>query len=133
MKLITRDSDYAMRALCVMAQEIGKILSVDDISLETKVPRSFLRKILQALSKRKIIKSYKGKDGGFLLLKNPDGISFIDIIEIFQGNFALTEHKLGKDKCPKIKRCNLKKRLDKIEKSLSGDLKLITVASILDR
>ena len=133
MKLITRDSVYAMKALCFMAERVGKILSVNEIVFETKVPRNFLRKILQILSKKKIIKSYKGKDGGFLFLKSPDSISFIDIMEIFQGKFALTEHKLGRDKCPRIKRCDLKKKLDKIEKSIAGDLRLITVASMLGK
>ncbi|MDP8252909.1 MAG: Rrf2 family transcriptional regulator [Candidatus Kaelpia aquatica] len=132
MKLITRDSDYAMRALCVMAQESGKILSVDDIASETNVSHHFLRKILQVLSRKNIIKSYKGKGGGFVLSRDPKKINFIDIMEIFQGSLVLAEHKLNKDKCPKIKKCNLKKKIDKIERGLLRDFNSITVASILD-
>lgn len=114
-----------------MAQESGRILSVDDIRNQTKIPRHFLRKILQVLSRKKIIKSYKGKGGGFILSCDPQETTLIDIMEIFQGKFILAEHRLKKDKCPRVKKCSLKKKLDKIESGLIKDFKSITVSSIL--
>ncbi|MDP8234084.1 MAG: Rrf2 family transcriptional regulator [Candidatus Saelkia tenebricola] len=130
MNLITRDTDYAMRALCVMARSREKIISVDELVRETKIPRPFLRKILQVLNKKSIAKSYRGKGGGFSLIKNPSNICLADIMRVFQGEFKLSEHMFKKKKCPRVKKCNLKKKLDEIDGYVQEQLASITVASI---
>ena len=132
MKLITRDTDYAVRALCIIAKRKDKITSVDDLVSETKIPRPFLRKILQILNKKGIIKSYKGRNGGFRLLQTPEGIHLMELITIFQGNFALNQCFLRKAMCPDIKKCILKKKIDEIEKYVLEKLELITIKSIMN-
>jgi len=130
MNLITRDTDYAMRALCVMARSREKIISVDELVRETKIPRPFLRKILQVLNTKSITKSNRGKGGGFSLIKNPSNICLADIMRVFQGEFKLSEHMFKKKKCPRVKKCNLKKKLDEIDGYVQEQLASITVASI---
>ena len=132
MKLITRDTDYAMRALCVMAKQRGKVISVEEVVYETEIPRPFLRKILQILNKKRVIRSYKGKNGGFMLSKNPNSISIADIINVFQGTVNLSEHVFKKGQCPRMQKCNLKKRLDKIEVMVRRELHIITIASLMN-
>ncbi len=132
MKLITRDTDYAMRVLCAMAKQKGKVISTEKLMYETEIPRPFLRKILQILNKKRIIRSYKGKNGGFMLSKNLNNICIADIIKVFQGTISLSEHVFKKGKCPRIQRCNLKKRLDKIEAMVREELNAITVASLMN-
>ena len=56
MKLITRDTDYAIRALCFIARFKKKIVSVSELVKVLKIPRPFLRKILQTLNKKRILK-----------------------------------------------------------------------------
>ena len=51
MKLITRDTDYAIRALCCIAGSGKKELSVRDLTDRLAMQRPFLRKILQKLNK----------------------------------------------------------------------------------
>ena len=62
MKLITRDTDYAIRALCFIAKEQDTI-SVAQLVNRMRMPRSFLRKLLQVLSSKGILVSIKGKGG----------------------------------------------------------------------
>ena len=131
MKLITRDTDYAVRALCIIARRKDKITSVDDLVSETKIPRPFLRKILQILNKKSIIKSYKGRNGGFKLLQPPEDIHLMELIKIFQGNFTLNQCFLKKAICPDIRKCSLKEKIDKIEKYVLEKLELITIKSIM--
>jgi len=131
-KLITRDTDYAVRALCIIARRKDKITSVDDLVSETKIPRPFLRKILQILSKKSIIKSYKGRNGGFKLLQAPEDIHFIELIKIFRGSFALNQCFLKKTICPNIKKCSLKKKIDEIEQCILKKLESITIKSIMN-
>ena len=131
MKLITRDTDYAIRALCSMACSKKEMISADELVNKIKIPRPFLRKILQILNKNRIIKSYKGKGGGFVLQIDPKKITLIDLIEIFQGQIKLGEHLFKKRKCPNIKTCSLRKKLDGIEQLVIKELESITIASLL--
>ncbi|MFH1792008.1 MAG: Rrf2 family transcriptional regulator, partial [Candidatus Omnitrophota bacterium] len=88
MKLITRDSDYAIRALCRMSACGKRIVTVDALRRETRIPRAFLRKILQRLNARGVIRSYKGRGGGFSMSAGPGAIRILDVIRIFQRDVA---------------------------------------------
>lgn len=131
MKLITRDTDYAVRALSYIAKNKGKIVSVSDLVKELKMPRPFLRKILQVLNKNRILKSYKGKEGGFLLSLPANKIFLMDLIAIFQGSFQLNECLFRKRICPQRNSCVLRKKISIIEKNVISEMNNITIASLL--
>ncbi|MBM3255649.1 MAG: Rrf2 family transcriptional regulator, partial [Candidatus Omnitrophica bacterium] len=71
MKLITRDTDYALRALCFVARSKDGVVSVSELVDSLKIPKPFLRKSLQLLNKKGVLKSYKGLGGGFKLTRKP--------------------------------------------------------------
>jgi len=131
MKLITRNTDYAIRALCCISGTNHSVITVTDLSKKLDMPRPFLRKILQTLNKAGLLKSSKGSGGGFFLVARPDKITVFNLMEIFQGPFKLGEHTFKGKICPHIKRCRLKKKMDKIEKHTIQRLKSITIASLL--
>ena len=131
MKLITRDSDYAVRALSYIAKRKKKIVSVKELADNLKIPQPFLRKILQILNRKKILKSYKGIGGGFMLSDAPGKIFVTDIMRIFQGPIKFSEHLFKKNACPHVKTCALKKKLDCIEKKAISELESITIASLI--
>ena len=131
MKLITRDTDYALRAVCFIAKCKKKIISVSELVKELKIPRPFLRKILQVLNKKGILKSHKGQGGGFQLNLKASKIFLVDLIEIFQGPLRLNECLFKKLECPNINTCTLRNKLDRIENQVIRELKSITVASLL--
>jgi len=132
MKLITRDTDYAFRAITFMPKNKGKIISVKELVQNLKVPRPFLRKILQVLDKKGLLRSYKGKGGGFLLNARPQEIFLMDLIKVFQGRFSLNECFLKKHACPHIKSCRLRKKIDKIQDYVLKELKKINIAYLLN-
>jgi len=131
MKLITRDTDYALRALCFIAKCKKKIVPVSELVKELKIPRPFLRKILQVLNKKKVLRSYKGQGGGFLLVLPAERIFLADLIKIFQGPLRLNECFFKKVACPNNKTCALKKRIDTLEKYILKELNSVTLASLL--
>ena len=131
MKLITRNTDYAVRALCCIAEKKEEVISTDRFVKSLEMPRPFLRKILQTLTKEGLLNSSKGKNGGFSLAVSPEKITLIEVMKIFQGSIRLSEHKFKKSDCPHIKDCLLKKKIDEIEKEVIAKLKAITISSIL--
>ncbi len=130
MKLITRDTDYALRALCFIARHRKEIVSVRELVKKLKIPKPFLRKILQILNKKRILKSYKGKGGGFLLAVPASKIFLVDLIEIFQGPLRLNECFFKRIACPNTKTCALRKKINNIERYVIRELRYITLASL---
>ena len=133
MKLITRDTDYAVRALCYSARCPDRKVCAREIVAELKIPRPFLRKILQLLSKKGIIRSYKGKGGGFQLVEPPEKIFLIDLIEIFQGPLKINECTFKTEVCPDVYSCPLNKKLTEIEKDVCAELSGISIYSLLKK
>lgn len=131
MKLITRDTDYAVRALVCIAGSDAKVITVDELAEKLKVPKPFLRKILQVLNKKGILRSFKGKGGGFALAKPGEEILLLDLMEIFQGPFNLNEHFLKKKECPYMNLCELKKRIDMVQAKVHEELKKINLAQLV--
>ena len=133
MKLVTRDTDYAIRAVMYISGFNGKLVSVSDIQSELDLPKSFLRKILQLLQKAGILTSVKGNKGGFKLARLPKQISIIDLMEVFQGEISLTDCLLKRKPCPEIKKCFVRKKIKGIERLVVSELKGITIDSLLKR
>ena len=133
MKLITRNTDYAVRALCCIAEQKQGVISADQLVKSLEMPRPFLRKILQTLNKEGLLNSSKGKGGGFVLAVSPGKITLTDVIKIFQGPIRLNECKFRKSDCSYINDCLLKKKIDEIEKEVIKKLKTITIASIIKK
>jgi len=132
-KLITRNTDYAVRALCCIAEQKQEVISADQLVKSLKMPRPFLRKILQTLNKEGLLNSSKGKGGGFTLIISPEKITLTDVMKIFQGPLKLNECKFRKSDCPYISDCFLKKKIDEIEKEVIAKLKAITITSIIKK
>jgi len=133
MKLLTRDTDYAVRAICCMASKPGRAVTVAELTDDLKMPRPFLRKILQRLSKVGMVMSARGKEGGFRLAKDPYGMTLADFIEAFQGPFSINECIFKKKACPNTKRCVMKRKIDEIEDYVEAQLRSVSIGSILNK
>jgi len=131
MKLITRDTDYAVRALCYIANHKGKVVAVRLLVKELRIPRPFLRKILQVLNKKGILKSSKGQRGGFVLAKPANEIFLIELLKIFQGPLELSACLFKKKICPDRNICALRQKISNIEKYVISELKVINIESLL--
>ncbi|MBU1007425.1 MAG: Rrf2 family transcriptional regulator [Candidatus Omnitrophica bacterium] len=131
MNFISRDTDYAVRALIFMAGVSKKeIITVDEIVKKERLPERFLRRILQRLAKSGILTSHKGKKGGFSFFVPPAAIRLTDIMEIFQGKIDLTNCLLKSKVCPNVKKCPLRKKLKNLGQGLDTELKKITIVSL---
>ncbi|MFH7320222.1 RrF2 family transcriptional regulator [Desulfurivibrio sp. D14AmB] len=82
---ITRETDYALRAVQYLAQRPGEVCMVDKIAAESEVPKSFLAKIIQKLTRAGLVESHRGAGGGYTLRRPAAEISLYDVIEIIEG------------------------------------------------
>lgn len=132
MKLITRKTDYAIRALCYIAKQDEKV-NVFELAEKLKIPQPFLRGIMQILNNKGLLKSFKGSEGGFILARPPKKIFLTNVLKIFQGPIKLNECIAKKKICPDIENCSLKKEIEKIKKYIESKLNSITIDSLILR
>lgn len=132
MKLVTRDTDYAVRALMYLAKRPGVLISTAELNSALDLPRPFMRKLLQILQKEGFLISVKGNKGGFRLAVDPGDIFLLDLMTVFQGEFRMTECLLQKKVCPDVKTCPIRKKIKNIEKHVKGELEGVTLKSLLE-
>ena len=81
--LFTKSTAYTLQALIELSK-FDKPVDVTTLSELTDIPKPFLAKLLQNLSKEDIVKSFKGLHGGFVLIKKPEEIKILDIFKAME-------------------------------------------------
>ncbi|MBI5101121.1 MAG: Rrf2 family transcriptional regulator [Nitrospirae bacterium] len=91
---ITQETDYAVRCVLFLSRTSPeKNVMIEEIAGSMEIPRSFLAKILQKLSKAGIVRSFRGVRGGFRLTRAPLDITLLDVVEAIEG--PVTMNKCG--------------------------------------
>jgi len=131
MKLLTKHTDYAIRALLELAKNKDKFLSARQIAKQQRIPYQFLRRILQGLIKNKLVISKEGNGGGFRIDKNPNLMSIVDVIAIFQGNIQFSDCMFRKKLCANRSSCVLRTQINRVEKLVGKEFEVITIGRLL--
>lgn len=100
MKLSVK-SDYAARAVLGLARHFasGKAQKADDLAGECGVPSNYLVQILIELKSQQIVRSLRGKEGGYLLARSPEEISMGDVLRCVHG-VVFDSPALNDPQCP---------------------------------
>ncbi len=88
--ILNSETDYAIRIVSFLSKQ-SEHCSTSVISKETGVTQGFVLKILHTLTVAGYVKSYKGKNGGYCLKRNPEEIKLLEIIELFGGTTFLNK------------------------------------------
>lgn len=132
--LITRASEYAILSLIVLSKANSPMDS-ETLSRELSISKSFLAKILQALAKSGILKSYKGVNGGFSLAKAPIEIDMLMVMLSVEGKApAVFECAPSVNDCPsnKAEICSIWPFLNKLQGKIDSFLSDLTLADLLE-
>ncbi len=83
---ISSKATYALRALFDIAfHNHGRPTKVDAIAEREEVPARFLEQIFQDLKEARIVGSKRGPNGGYFLLKSPDSVTILDVLNAVDG------------------------------------------------
>ncbi len=123
-----------MQAVIYLAAQSDKAPILQrTISEELDIPNHFLGKILQQLTPHNILRSQKGKDGGFSLDRPPTEISLYTIIKIIDGESVLDKCILGFPSCTDDTPCPLHTQWSDAKDSIIGMLKMETIDDLAKR
>ena len=88
--MISKKCKYALKALLYISKNSGgKAILTSSIAQDENIPRKFLESILRSLRNNQILYSKRGKEGGFLLLRDPKEIYIVEIMRIMDGPVAM--------------------------------------------
>ena len=131
--LITRETDYAVRAMIYLAIQEDRTVPVSssDLAEEMAVPYRFLRKIVLKLVNAKLVNSKRGKGGGLNLAVDPNDVTLYDIMNAVDPvgvrlNICLDDS----SRCSRSYFCGLRSKLRGIQAAFDASLKDVTLASI---
>ncbi|MCC6361500.1 MAG: Rrf2 family transcriptional regulator [Phycisphaerales bacterium] len=79
--MISRTAEYAVRAALWLVRHRGRPSTVREIAEDTAVPGGYLAKILRALGRAGLVRAQPGPGGGFLLSREPEAVSVLDVID----------------------------------------------------
>lgn len=107
----------------------GDRTGIREIATNTAAPEHFIAKIMQELSRKKLVDSYKGPNGGFYLSEENLKTSIADIVKATDGHGIYTDCVLGLKSCSEINPCPVhfefkaikKKLIEMIESNTIGD------------
>lgn len=108
--MVSTKGRYALKIMAYLAthQEEGPV-SLKDIADEEGVGIKYLEIIISSLNKGGLLKSARGKNGGYSLNKSPKEYTIAEILNIAEGSLAPVACVGGQDPCENA--CNCKTHL----------------------
>jgi Rrf2 family protein len=135
--MLSQKARYAVHALIVLAEHDGdEPMMIAEVAERARVPRKFLEQILLDLKRRGIVRSVRGRSGGYLLGRDPKQITFADVLRVIDGPIALspcaslTAYTKCND-CFDEKTCAIRKVLLAARDATASVLETRTLASML--
>ncbi len=128
--MISQTAEYALRAIVYLAMNADSAFTTQQIAEATKVPPAYLSKVMQSLVRRNIVRSQRGHGGGFVLVKNPDEITVLEVISSVDPLQRIVTCPLGLE-THGINLCALHKKLDDATAVIERTFAEATVADIL--
>jgi Rrf2 family protein len=103
---ITRQADYAIRAILYLAENEKKGRAPTNLIAEAKhIPPSFLAKIISQLSVAGLVNTSRGARGGVTLARPSSEVTLLEVIEAIDGPISINECALDLSVCQFGKEC----------------------------
>jgi len=132
---VTQEADYAIR-MCLILDSIGEKTGAAQLADIACITPKIALKVLRKLNEGGMVRSYKGVQGGYELVKSGDELRIIEIIELIDGPIRISkcldcEHECSKNPCKMD--CKMHIAFDAVNQKLIENLGLITVRMLHDK
>jgi Rrf2 family protein len=129
---VSRKVDYALRAVIHLANQeaAGRTCSVAEIAAAERLPKQFLEKIVQHLIHKGLVRSRRGPHGGYVLARDPEDMTFRDVIEAVEGPISLNACVGDHPDCFLIGACGMNRVWAEGQRRVMDLFETTTIASV---
>ncbi len=131
---LSKKTEYALMAVKYIAlKPENSCVTAKEISTGYNIPYELLAKILQKLTKKNIVISYQGINGGYSLIRDSKDITLNDVIsavERVQITNCMKENGSKKD-CARFDCCQIRNPLSKVQIEIEKVFRKTTINQIL--
>ncbi len=126
--MLSQKCKYALQALLSLAREPTQNLAlVSDIAERENLPKKFLEAILLELNRNGLVRSRRGRGGGYALAKPADLITFGQVVRIIDGPLAplscvSVNYYRRCDDCKDEQNCDIRKVMRRVRDSIAAEL-----------
>jgi Rrf2 family protein len=132
MIMLTRKTEYAIRALWELGRQPERLVTANEIAQRQGIPPKFLPQIVAELSQAGLLRSVRGYGGGLRLTHPAGEITLLAIIHAVQGELTVFECQQDDFDCIHHPVCDLRELYHRaqravenvFEKTVLSDLKL---------
>lgn len=132
--MFSKSCEYAIKAMIYISQKSREDIrvGVEEVAKNIDAPKHFIAKILQELSRKKLVQSMKGPNGGFFLEKKDLKTSLAHIVKAMDGDKIYNECVLGLKDCSHKNPCPVHAEYTEIKKKLIAMLENNTIENFND-
>ena len=131
--MLSRTEEYALRAaVCLARHEGAAPRRARDIARETGVPANYMSKILHQLARAGVVRSERGRAGGFRLAGPPGRFLLADVVRPFEPQVERTRCLLGRPECSDANPCGAHDRWKIIKEAALEFLEGTTLADVIE-
>ena len=88
--MLSQRTRYTIRALLHLADRYGEgPVQLGEIAVAQNIPPKFLTVMLSQMIREGLVASRRGRDGGYWLARQPDTISYGEIVRLTRGSLGL--------------------------------------------
>lgn len=137
MKLSTKGR-YGVTAMYDLAMNNGNgPISLKSVAIRQGISEHYLEQLMGQLRRAGLVKSTRGAQGGYLLIKEPSEITVGDIIRVMEGPIApvdclLSADTENNDYCHKAAHCVTRNVWQKVGESIESVLDSISLNDLCD-
>ncbi len=135
--MLSQKCKYALQALLVLARDkSGELLLVSDIAERENLPKKFLEAILLEMNRNGLVRSRRGRGGGYALAKPADLITFGQVVRIMDGPLAplscvSVNYYRRCDDCKDEQACEIRKVMRRVRDAIAHELDGTSLADAL--
>ncbi len=128
--MISKTAEYALRAVVCLAGLPGQTASASVLAEKTKVPRSYLHRVLQDLAAEGLIRSRPGPGGGYELARATEAVTILDVVNAVAPIERIRNCPLGLPSHTEL--CPLHRELDRAYGATERAFRGVTVKDLLE-
>jgi Rrf2 family nitric oxide-sensitive transcriptional repressor len=129
--MFSQTTEYALRAIVLLASRPGAPITTDEIAKATQVPKSYLAKVMQSLVRAGTVQAQRGKHGGFMLARAAGKITVLEVVQVVDPIQRIRECPLGLA-AHGTNLCSLHRKLDMALLSIEQAFAETTIGSLLE-